>query len=181
MSHHEANILIGVAATSSWYGKLIRKLTRSRVNHAFVLYWDIAWECWQAIQVDKRGVVIVPAKRILDQKLYTEFYRTDRDTFMYSTLHYMRDVMGSQYDWLGIFGFLLKLIARRLLGMSVENPVEKKGELFCSEFVALLLKRANLWVDVDPPSVSPKRLSRWLRNNVLFKRCDDEAWSWVLR
>ena len=67
--------------------------------------------------------------------------------------------MGDSYDYLGIAGQLIKLIAWRWLHLKMINPLHKTGELFCSEFVTTFLQQVPdmySWVHLlNPINVAP--------------------------
>ncbi len=148
--------MVCLSASNTWYGSCIRWITKSKVNHSFIAYQDDLWGSWSAVQIDKRGVVRVPVESVKYTYLECyEFTRLDLTTAMDSA----RRLVGDSYDWSGIFGFVLKIIAWRLLGRRILNPLHKKGELFCSEFVVTFLQYVDGmydWIKVlAPDSVAP--------------------------
>lgn len=148
--------VVCLAASNSWYGKVIRWITRSNVNHAFVAYYSDVHGGWQALQTDKRGLVEVPVESL-------HYYVMDCYELpvldLLTGLPKCRNLIGDAYDILGIFGFLLKIIVWRLIGRHLLKPLHRKGELFCSEFVVGYLQRVDdmySWaMSLDPSSVAP--------------------------
>jgi len=151
-----SRVLVCLSASDTWYGKMIRKVTGSPVNHAFIAYESGRWGGWNAVQIDQRGVVGVPIESVkYDYLECYEFKNIDLNTAFVPS----RTLVGDAYDWLGILGFLLKILVWRVLGKRIFNPLHKKGDLFCSEFVVTFLQKAHAvysWVlDLDPDSVAP--------------------------
>jgi len=151
-----SKVLVCLSASDKWYGKAIRKITRSNVNHAFLAYTSGEWGGWWAVQVDERGVVKIPAERV--EYSYVEcydFFKLD----LASGMSRVRYLVGDKYDWDGVAGFLAKLYMWRVFGRRIVNPLHKKGELFCSEFMATYLQRCEgmykEFMDMDPASVAP--------------------------
>lgn len=151
-----SRVLVCLSASNTWYGKMIRKVTGSTVNHAFIAYESALWGGWNAVQIDQRGVVGVPVQNVKYD--YVECYEF-KDVDLNTAFPKSRDLVGDSYDWLGIVGFLLKIIVWRLFGKRLFNPLHRTGDLFCSEFVVSFLQRASTvykWVlDLDPDSVAP--------------------------
>lgn len=161
------SLYICLTAGTGLIGKAIRKLTQSDVNHAFIAYKDPVWECWNATQIDQRGIIIVPAKTVEYQDIIC-FEHKDDLTF---ALPRIGEIVGSKYDYLGIFGFMCKLTYWRLFHKNIPNPVHKKGELFCSEAVTTFLQAAGIpWaMSMDPASTSPGDLLKKLDNDTTFE------------
>ena len=149
------SVLVCLSASNKWYGKAIRKLTRSNVNHAFIAYTSQEWGGWWAVQIDERGVVKIPAEKV--EYDYVECY--DFDVDLRAAMIATRSLYGEDYDWEGIAGFLIKLIAWRVWGRNIVNPLHKTGDLFCSEFVTTFLQQVpdmdSAIMKLNPSSVAP--------------------------
>lgn len=149
-------VLICLSASSEWYGSAIRALTKADVNHAFIAYTSKEWGGYWGVQTDERGVVKVPVENIKHK--YVECYEFP-DLDLATAMVPFRDFVGERYDWLGIFGFLIKLIAWRVFGRSIVNPTHGRGQQFCSEAVVRFLQKVDGmydWVKVmDPSGVAP--------------------------
>jgi hypothetical protein len=160
-------VLVCLSAGNGVVGTLIRKLTQSEVNHAFLAYPDTEWGGWWAAQIDQRGVILVPAESVECKTLVCYEYNRDISYALPKT----RQLIGSKYDFLGIFGFLCKLSVWRLFHKKILNPIQNKGELFCSEMVTTFLKAADIsWAQrLDPASTSPGDLYNFLENDSRFQ------------
>lgn len=154
----------------AWYGRAIRWLTGSPVNHAFIAFRSTDFPNQRmAVQIDQRGVVVVPFDGVVKDDELVECYAPigyeDELALTAQVGDSARGLMGEAYDWLGIWGFLIKLMVWRFLGRRIFNPLHRRGELFCSEFVSTLLKRARRFVwarGLHPASVSPGALRKML-------------------
>ena len=148
--------LVCLTASDEWYGKAIRGLTHSNVNHAFFAWKDPMFNYWKALQTDQRGVVGIPAHRV--EYKYIECYQFD-ELDLCTALPWTINMAGDKYDWAGIAGFMVKLVAWRVAGRRIANPLHKTGELFCSEFVTSLLQKADDMypqiMALKPSSVAP--------------------------
>ena len=149
------SVLVCLTASEEWYGKAIRKITKSNVNHAFIAYTSKEWSGWWAVQTDLRGVVKIPAEKV--EHNYIECY--DLGMPLEEAMKRTRDVYGEKYDKAGIVGFLAKLMIWRFLYKKISNPLHKKGELFCSEYVTTFLQAVTGMypeiIALKPSSVAP--------------------------
>lgn len=162
-------VFFAVSASDTWYGRLIRKLTRSRFNHSFLIFFDPALHCRVAVQVDGKGTRIIPLDRLLAEENYTEvelFEYAGYDLTPY--LPCLSKYVGADYDALGVFGYLIKLAHWRVFRRHIPNPTENRGELFCSEMVAYFARNAGIpWFNsLQPSSTDPKMLYKIMCRSV---------------
>ena len=104
----EPKVLVAVSASKGFIGWAIRKLTGSKVNHAFILYQSAQWGGWWAAQIDAKGVRLLPAHKAMEHCNYLEVYES-----LYIALEpavaKMRDTVGERYDYPGILGFFFRI------------------------------------------------------------------------
>ena len=157
-----------LSASSELYGKWIRRITKSPVNHSFMLFRhpEFSGDRWWAIQVAGHGVVVEPAKFVIedDRLIHLECYQC-RTADLWKGVESNFDAFGADYDWSGIFGFLVMIEVKRLLGLRIPNLYHGSGKYFCSEFTASILKRSELpWAKcLIPSTVSPANLREMIR------------------
>lgn len=151
----QERILVVCAASDTRIGRWIRALTCSPVNHCFLIYQSRLWAGWWAAQIGSRGVVKLPAKKVVPAYSSLEFYEYHGD--LSAGLRACRGMVGQGYDYLGILGFLIKIMCWRLLGRRIKNPWHRQNKEFCSEFVANVLGAAGvpMFAECDPASLSP--------------------------
>ena len=159
----EIKTLLCLSASSEFYGRWIRRITRSPVNHAFIMFQhpDFSGDRWWAVQVAEQGVVMEPAEKVVHGPTLTllECYEY-QDGSLWPGVQANFDAMGDKYDWAGIFGFLIMIEAKRLFGIKIPNLYHGTGRYFCSEYCASVLKRSNIhWAKcLDPSTISPANL-----------------------
>lgn len=160
-------VLICLSAGNGRLGSLVRKLTNSDVNHSFLAYWDDDWQCWLTVQIDQRGVIIIPADKVEYEDVVCYEYNKD----ISYALPKVKNLIGSKYGLLGVFGFIFKLFVWRLFKKKILNPIHRDGELFCSEMVTTFLKEADIpWAaHLDPASMSPGDLYDKIDNDSSFQ------------
>lgn len=177
---HSEGILVAVSASNNLLGRIIRFLTDSSVNHAFIMYESRLWGGWWAAQIDERGVRKLPAKVVLPTYEKVFLYRyvvagpLQGASALSAGLQACRYMVGWKYDWLGIVGFIFKLMIWRLLGRRVFNPLHGRNREFCSEFVANVLKKAQVpnFSKVDPASISPGDVLELIKADPHFRRVE---------
>ena len=159
---------IGFSASNKIYGRLIRWLTGSKINHAFILCDNLQDDF--GIQVDGKGVRYVNPLSLTKDKPFVELYEYTEDE--YAVDQGIRDncfYIGSKYDWWGIIGFLIKILFMKVCRQDISNPIHREGELFCSEYVATVLNSAEVTFDgesLSPANTSPGLLRRKIRKEL---------------
>lgn len=162
-------IYVVCAASDNLVGRLIRKLTRSSVNHTFLLYESRMWGGWWAAQIGPDGVKKLPAGPVMQKYYLTECYEYAGN--LGPGLTACRAMVGQRYDYWGVLGYLLRLVAKRVVDRDIRNPWNVQNEEFCSEFVAHVLKAARVdhFRDCDPASLSPGEVRGYLCVNPNFQ------------
>jgi hypothetical protein len=146
----------------SW---LIRKATRSDVNHALFLVEEAGAELvvgadWNGLVMQTRArwertgsrvVDVPPLARSLDDGIGVLLEMLDRP-----------------YDYAGLLGMPVVLAARFWFRRRCRNPLQSKGALFCSEAAATLLRAVGYpgAEQLDPATVDPGWLRAWQRGEV---------------
>lgn len=160
----EPKVLVAVSASRGFIGWAIRKLTGSKVNHTFLLYRSAQWGGWWAAQIAAKGVVLLPAFKVTEECDFLEVYES-QSTDLELVLAKMRDTIGEKYDYAGIVGFFLRIVAWKVAHKKIRNALHSKGELFCSEFVAKFLRAAGTPQarKMEPSITSPGDVREYLQ------------------
>jgi len=141
--------------SNTWYGWLIRKLTRSPWNHVYIEYVSEDWGQRFDLDITPRGVLSIPKEGRSGYVLkYIAGEIKDRDTLTQA----MKDNvyrLGDRYDWVGLFSGLFRLIIWRLFGKRLLKSIQSKGRMFCSEMVSTILQSAFHDWDMKPSEISP--------------------------
>lgn len=168
MSNVNPDMLICLSATDVWYGKLIRWVTDSKVNHTFVLYNSKFWNQWRAVEIDETGVVDKSVWRLKNLG-YVEHWRCDID--LVPAMRSLEAHVGSaRYDWLGLLTGMIRSLFLKTTGRELKRAVHSQSEWFCSEFVAELLIRSNIpgtekWRSAN---VSPGQIRKLVMDSTCF-------------
>jgi hypothetical protein len=150
---------IGFSTTNALLSRLIRRLTGSRVSHAFLVYRDVDFDREMVMEAVGAGFRIVP----LDK-----FARHNRIVGIVTPRHPIDEGLRSAVDWLGegydapgLVGMavLLAVRALRLRTRRMRNLLASRRALFCSEAVARACRAcAYPGFDRDPETTTPQDL-----------------------
>lgn len=157
----------------SWISKIIRWFTRSEWSHTFIIYQDEP-----EILVAEAGtfeVVLVPITKYESAKYVTTFFFPDPEKIgrdrIEAGISRARKNIEKTYGWLQLLGFVPVVIAKRLLGLKIKNPM--RGGVVCSELVLECLRGmepGTKWTLMQKDSVFPEDLFEELVNHSSFKR-----------
>ena len=150
---------IGFSTTDALLSRLIRWLTRSKVRHAFLVYFDVDFDREMVMEAVGAGFRIVP----LDK-----FAQHNRIVDVVTPRHPIDEGLKAAVDWLGEsydapgvigMGLLLALRALRRRARRVRNLLATRRALFCSEAVARACQACHYpGFDRDPETTSPQDL-----------------------
>lgn len=149
---------VGFSTTNALLSRLIRRLTGSKVSHAFLVYRDVDFEREMVMEAVGAGFRIVP----LDK-----FRRHNEVVAIFTPRHPIDEGLRSAVDWLGesydaggLVGMALLLVARWLrLRLRRRNLLASSRSLFCSEAVARACRASRYpGFPLDPETTTPEDL-----------------------
>ncbi len=156
------NIRVGFSTSNAWYSTLIRKVTKAKCSHAFlimsVLGQDLVFEegvtgySTRTLEnMEKSGSTIV-------QVVVPKVDLTVGMTWSLARL-------GQRYDYAGLFG-MAWVMFWRALKKKVHNPLASNKAMFCSEEVTRVLQESGFpgSEKLDPPTTDPESLRLFLVN-----------------
>lgn len=150
---------IGFSTTDALLSRLIRRLTGSRVSHAFLVYRDVDFDREMVMEAAGAGFRIVP----LDK-----FERHNRIVAIVTPRHPIDEGLKAAVDWLGegydapgLVGMAILLVLRALRRrkLRLRNLLANRRALFCSEAVARACRAARYpGFERDPETTTPQDL-----------------------
>ncbi len=150
---------IGFSTTDALLSRLIRRFTRSKVSHAFLVYFDVDFDREMVMEAVGAGFRIVPLDKFAKHNRVVEIV-TPRHSID-EGLKTAVDWLGQGYDTKGLVGmaFLLAMRALRRRTRRVRNLFASRASLFCSEAVArACLASRYPGFTQDPETTSPQDL-----------------------
>jgi len=144
----ERKVYILLTDTGTFFTKLIKLYTKKPYNHASISFDSELSEVYSF----GRKKVCNPfnggfVKEDVRQGIFKEadcavYSLTVTEIQMQNMKRYIQEIEGHKeyyrYNFLGLFGFICK------------NPIEREKALFCSQFVASVLKECNI-IDFEKP------------------------------
>lgn len=164
---------IGFCRTpGNWISKIIRWFTRSNWNHTFVVYQ--AEPETLVVEASKYDVQLVPVTKY-DSKKYQIVYFVPSGysaEAVEAGIACARKNIEKSYGWMQLVGFIPIIVAKRLLGMKISNPM--KGGVICSELCLKYLQGmeppGGAWSSMDRNAVSPEDLFEALLKDARFTK-----------
>lgn len=156
-------ISIGFSTTDKLLSRIIRKLTKSRVSHSFIMF-DWLGKKW-VLEAGFNGVGILPLERFLaDGNIIVEV--VDLPHVELEDLIPAMEDMGERYDFGGLLGGIVPLIGK-WFKQKWHNPFNDTKALFCSEFIVYWLQDLAFEpaYNLVPEDVSPEELLKLLEKN----------------
>lgn len=155
------NDRIGFSTTKNWLSRIIRWFTQASVSHAWLLYFDVDFGQDMVLESTLEGVRIIPYEVFKKNNLIVKVAIPSQDLKI--GLVKAGETLGSNYDFTGLFGMLWVMFGR-WLRKKWRNPMERPHSMFCSEFVAQVLKWSgypgtDFW---DPSDMTPKDLYEFI-------------------
>jgi len=134
-------ISIGFSTSNHLLSKAIRKLTASRVSHAFLIFDDTALGGRLIAEASLGGFRLVTAEHFARDNVIVQEIAPQIP--LERGLHDAYDWLGvKRYNYLGLLGNLLVLLGRRLR-RSWHNPFHGHKSLFCSEAIVRILQESK--------------------------------------
>jgi hypothetical protein len=151
--------LIGFSTPSyfnpvSW---LIRKITKSQVSHAWMLYRDDDFDLDMVMEAHELGFRLLPYDKFLKHNRVVELVAADCD--LAPGLRMLAHSLGDSYDYGGLLGMSFVLIGR-WFKRKWRNPFSSPRLRFCSEALvqALQASGSGKAEDLIPEGTSPQML-----------------------
>lgn len=164
--------LIVLARSNSWYAPLITAITDTWFNHTFILFEDMKFGGWMALDILADGPVILPLSRAMKRYKRIECYEYN-DT-LWRGIKQSKDDIGGGYDWLGLFSSILKLALFKIFRIKRLKPVHWASKYMCFEWVLTIMKRNGVegGENLDPILVPPAEFSHFLDKHERFSYVD---------
>jgi len=133
-------INVCVSTTNGLFSRLIRWFTRSKVSHSLLTFRDAYLDEVFVMEANGRGFMLVPWKKWRTKNTLVARYELSVESDkQLGSIQRLAEYLGSQYDYVSLFGFVLRRFMKRM-----GNPLDNATKLVCSEAVAKFLYGAGL-------------------------------------
>jgi len=148
---------IGFSTTNRFLSKVIRWITRSKVSHTWLLYYDDDFDCDMVMEATIEGFRLIPFNAFKEKNVAIELF-----TPKYSLAAGFKMAgkkLGTKYDVKGLFGAVVPIIGK-WFSRKWHNPFRSKKALFCSEAMVGIMKDSNYpgWDLLEPEDINPQGL-----------------------
>jgi hypothetical protein len=126
--------------TGSWLSAAIRWFTDSPdTSHAFLVYWSTEYGCWMTVGANSNGVTELPVWKFESKRRITHLFRPVGFSLLDGLRKHVGD-LNKSYAWSALLDMAWISIERRLRLHPQRNVLELRGELFCSQWIAEIIK-----------------------------------------
>lgn len=159
--------------SGNWFDKLlswlIRKFTGGNYSHAWLLHKSNDYKTNLIIHATSGGVKVVEADKVLKRWKFWKLFKY-APKGLENALPSMAKYLGNDYDYGALIFFSWVIIAKNWFKKKVKNPWRDPKAMICSEFVTILLQKANVQGAglLDPETTSPKDLDTFLTQHKDF-------------
>jgi hypothetical protein len=160
------DVTIGFSTTNKLVSRLIRWVTRGRVSHAWIAFYDHSLGTRLVMQAERWGYEVRPWHRWRHENILVAEYRPQ--TQLDNSVCWIARSLGTKYDWTAA----LLVGLRRWLERWVKGRFQSPKKLMCSEAVIRFLQHGRITVvkNVDPETTSPARLLQLVNTSTEFRK-----------
>lgn len=164
-------IRMGFSTSKGIISWLIRKVTRSKVSHAWVTFRDETLNKTVVMHATRMGFHLEPWVMFVKHNDIKAQFTCTLD--LLPGAQYMADWLGTKYDFKSIVGFVWIWIAS-WFKRKVKNPVRDTSKMVCSEAMTILIQKACVTRSekLDPESTTPEQLWDFIGGHEQFTWVD---------
>lgn len=149
----------------SW---LIKKFTKGKSSH--VALGAELYGVPVLIHSTMGGVQVTPREKYFKSDVVVEEYAFIPD--MTHGLQHAVTHLNQHYDYVGLLGYAMLLVAWRWFKKKIKNPLAAPKAMVCSEFVCHIDHEGQIaeWADLDPERTTPQDLIERCRTGKNFMK-----------
>jgi hypothetical protein len=152
-------ITVGFSTTNKLISRFIRWVTRGKVSHAWISFYDETLDQRFVMQAEAWGYEVRPWTRWRQENTWVAEYILPQTPEVRQALQRVSEYLGADYDYAaailsGIWSWL-----KRWFGLWIKKPLSDPSKLMCSEGVVVFLGFARLgYDDLNPETTAPQVL-----------------------
>ena len=152
----DLQVTIGFSTTNKLLSRIIRWVTRGKVSHAWISFYDHCLGMRLVMQAEAWGFEVRPLERWRKENILVSEYGLKHDESLDNSIRWIADSLGTKYDWAAaLFAGI-----RRWLGIWIRSGLTSPKKLMCSEAVIRFLEHAGFSAakGLDPETTPPAKL-----------------------
>ena len=158
-------VTIGFSTTNKLISRFIRWVTRGKVSHAWISFYDDCLGTRFVMQAETWGYEVRPLARWKRENILVAEFDVPGDVS--DSLKWIAESLGAPYDWSS--AILSGL--RRWLGRWLRGQFHSPRKLMCSEAVIRFLFHAGILPEqLDPETTPPARLLKVISASDDFRK-----------
>lgn len=138
---------------TAWYSKAVEWFTKDGPSHVAFVHWSEDWESWLQLGSEAGGQLYLPTRGL---DIHTVVALPNID--IWKGLRANISLLGQPYDFAGLLGMSVVMVAWNWLKMKVKNPLQSSKAWFCSEYATKVLRDSGVKLEIDPGETDPGRL-----------------------
>lgn len=149
-------ITVGFSTTNKLMSRVIRWVTRGKVSHAWISFYDPTLEMRLVMQAEAWGFEVRPWERWVTENTLIAQFRPVRN--LDKSLKWIAKSLGTKYDWKSAFFAGLW----RWFGVWIRGRLNSPKKLMCAEAVLRFLRHGGVvaTAHLDPEVTPPVRVLR---------------------
>jgi hypothetical protein len=160
---YSLNTRVGFS-TPNWFNPvswLVRKITGSKVSHAWFLYHDADWDMEMVVEAHEVGFRLIPFERFKKYNVIVALY-SPRRPIDEGLKKVAQKFLSTHYDYAGLIGGAVVALGK-IFKRKWKNPFRSSTHVYCSEAMALAMKWSPGYedLDVDTDMVEPRELNEY--------------------
>ena len=161
-------INVCLSTTDSVISRVIRWVTRATVSHAFITFRDDTLNQVFVMEANGRGFMLVPWKKwVRKNRMVVRYALATSEASQQGALQSLAKRLGDQYDYISLFGFVLRRFFKRMA-----NPLNDSKKLICSEAVAVFLHDVGLDEFQRAETFTPQDIYQVAERSEVFVRME---------
>ncbi len=137
----DTGLYVGFSSRGGLLPRLIRIFTGGAVNHAF-LCWEDSTLGWVVLGANTNGVTLDTWSNFTATRKVPAIFKPVNGTLR-TGLRALKESINAKYSTAGLVGMSVVEIARHLFNQRVANPLDVRGELFCSQFATMVIRASG--------------------------------------
>jgi hypothetical protein len=148
---------VGFSTSTHLVSTIIRAVTRSKVSHAWLVYYDQDFERDMVLEASAHGFRLVPLDVFARSNTVLAVHDLGRT--LHQGLRSLSAWLGSRYDGLGLMGMAWVMFGK-WLRCRWKNPFRSTNTMFCTEAIVRALQADGYpgAEALDPEGTTPAEL-----------------------